>query len=169
MNGRATVDQRRWYVVQTRPRQVRRAEENLRNQGYTIYIPEWGVEKIYRNKRVKRSEPLFPNYIFIRLQVGADDWSPIRSTRGVQRLVAFGSEPVPVADGVIEQIRKRVGDAQQKSALSHGDRVEITNGAFRGLEAVFDSFDGDERVVLLLRILEQQVRTTSPLSHIKRC
>ena len=168
MDSSEIADSGHWFVVQTRPRQVRRAELNLRNQGYTTYLPVWRVERIYRSKRVASTEPLFPNYLFIRLDHRRDHWRPIRSTRGVSRLVSFGADPVPVADQVIEEIRERTNKVKGMSALSKGDSVEITKGPFHGLDAVFQSFDSDERAILFLRILEKQVATTLPLSHIKR-
>ena len=35
----------------------------------------------------KAGEPLFPGYLFIRLDSTHDNWYPIRSTRGVNRVV----------------------------------------------------------------------------------
>lgn len=157
----------RWYVVQARSRQAARADANLRRQGFTTYLPRWRVEKVYRSKRVQRVEPLLPSYLFIHLCPNVDDWRPIRSTRGVLRLVSFGGEPAPVDDEVVDEIRQRVGDASVRPALASGERVEITQGAFRGLEAIFHAFDGEERAILFLNMLEQQVRATLPLDSIR--
>lgn len=167
MSGEAHAGTR-WYVVQTRPRQEQRAELNLRNQHYATYAPCWRVEKVYRSKRVERSEPLFPGYLFVRLHPSVDDFRPIRSTRGVLRLVGFGGEPTPIEDTVIECIRQRVGGGTGPAALAAGERVEILSGPFRGLEAVFHSFDGQERAVLLLNMMQQQVRALQPLGNIRR-
>lgn len=168
IGDREVNDAPRWYVAQTRARQAVRAELNLRNQGFVTYLPRWRVEKIYNSKRVERIEPLLPNYIFIRLQRWNDDWHRIRSTRGVLRLVSFGTEPAPVADAVIAEIRHRTGAVDPQPALEPGERVVVTDGCFRDLEAVFHAFDGAERVVLFLRMLQQEVRVTLPLASIRR-
>lgn len=165
---RASQEGGLWYVVQSRPRQEQRAEANLRNQHFETYAPFWCVEKVYRSKRVERKEALFPGYLFVRLCPSVDDFRPIRSTRGVLRLVSFGHEPMPIDDAVVERIRQRVGDSDARPAIEVGERVEILNGPFRGLEAIFQSFDGDERVVLLLELMQQQVRSTQPLANIRR-
>lgn len=158
----------RWYVIQSRSRQAQRAEQHLRNQAYETFLPRTCVEKIYRSKRVVREEPLLPNYLFIRLRHWVDDWRPIRSTRGVLRLVGFGGEPAPVADEVVEEIRARGGEAlAARPALEPGQRVSVAGGPFRGLDAVFHSFDGNERVVLFLGLLQQQVRMTVPLAGVR--
>lgn len=167
--GRHAQGARRWYVVQTRPRQEQRAELNLRNQDYVTYEPCWPVERLHRGRRVDRSEPLFPGYLFVRLRPSVDNFRPIFSTRGVLRLVSFGNEPTPIEDTVIECIRQRVGSSETPaSALAAGEPVEILGGPFRGLEAVFQSFDGRERAVLLLNMMQQEVRAVQPLANIRR-
>lgn len=97
----------RWYVIQTKPRQEWRALEHLRRQGYTCYLPALKVENLRPGDRVEQERPLFPQYLFIRLDEIASNWYPICSTRGVSRMVRFNGEGVPVADRIIEQIRRR--------------------------------------------------------------
>jgi transcriptional antiterminator RfaH len=162
-------DAARWYVIQARPRQVARAELNLRNQHFTTYLPRWRVEKLRNGSRVECVEPLFPNYLFISLSRHDENWHKVRSTRGVARLLRFGDDPASVPEAVVAEIRCRAGgNAPQRPVLSAGDRVMIEKGCFHGLEAVFHSFDGAERAVLFLRMLEQQVRATLPLASLRR-
>lgn len=168
--GMSPVDEggARWYLVQSRPRQEKRAELNLRNQNYRTYAPSWCVERVYRSKRVERTEALFPGYLFVQLRRLVDDFRPIASTRGVLRLVSFGEEPLPVDETVIELIRRRVGDNKVRAAFETGEGVEILEGPYRGLEAIFHSFDGRERGVLLLSFMQQQVKASLPLADIRR-
>lgn len=168
VGGSQMSDPPRWYVVQTRARQALRAEFNLRNQDFDVYLPRWRVEKIYQSKRVERIEPLFPNYLFVLLRRWNDNWHRIRSTRGILRLVSFGEEPLPVADTVIAEIRRRAEAVDPRPALTPGERVVVVDGCFRDLEAVFHAFDGAERVVLFLRMLQQEVRVTLPVASIRR-
>ena len=48
-----------WYLVKTKPRQEKRAKQNLANQGYVPFLP---MAKI-KNRVVV----LFPDYLFIQL------------------------------------------------------------------------------------------------------
>lgn len=157
-----------WFLIQTRNHQGLRAEHNLRNQGYTTYQPLIEVERMRAGCRVRQSEPLFPNYLFIHLQRWVDNWHPIRSTRGVARLVTFADQPVPVADEIIDQIHQQLERLGTRVLLCPGDKVEITEGCFRGHEAIFSHFDGRERVVLFLNFLHQQTELVLPLRTIKR-
>ena len=157
----------RWYLIQTKPRQGQRAETNLQNQGYTVYYPQIAVERVRKGQRVILPEPLFPNYIFIHLCRWSDNWHPLRSTRGVSRLVGFGTEPAVVPDEVISDIHARLEQVEPQALLRSGDRVRITSGCFRGFDAIFQTYDGESRVILLLEFLHKQTKLTASLADIE--
>lgn len=161
-----------WYLVQTKPRQEDKAAENLQNQGFAVYSPKMQVSKLRNGREFSKQEPLFPNYIFILLRPGVDNWSPIRSTRGVLRMVVFGGKPRPVPNQIIATIQQKMEqkkDAADK-ALEEGDAVLITTGDDDAvdLEAVFSRYDGDERVIVLLNILQSTREVKVSMSHIKK-
>ena len=78
----ASTPQPRWYVVQCKAREDRRALEHLERQGFGCYRPTLAVEKRRLGRKVERQEPLFPRYLFIRLSEIDSNWYPIRSTEG---------------------------------------------------------------------------------------
>jgi hypothetical protein len=81
-----------WYLVHTKPRQEEIALANLERQGYECYLPQMRIERVRRRKAEVTTEPMFPRYLFIRLDSSdqGKSWSPIRSTLGVSQLVHFG-------------------------------------------------------------------------------
>ncbi|NVK42629.1 MAG: transcription/translation regulatory transformer protein RfaH [Oceanospirillaceae bacterium] len=160
--------QRAWYLLQTKPRQEERARENLENQGYDCFAPKLSAERIRRGKRQTVVEPMFPGYLFIYLDQVADNWRPIRSTRGVSRLVTFNDMPLPIDSNIIEELRQRVAGQEPESELKTGDTVHICQGAFADLDAIFECYDGTERVVLLLNLLHRTQRLSMPLNNIRR-
>ena len=141
-----------WYLVKTKPRQENVAIKNLENQEYCIYCP---IVKI-NNKHVV----LFPGYIFIYLDKKTDNWSPIRSTKGVVNFVRFGLNFAKVPDNVIEFIKANKLISLEKlknlDKFKPGDKVQITDGVFKNCVAIFKSFKSDERVILLINLLGQQ-------------
>lgn len=155
-----------WYLVQCKPRQDERAEENLGRQGYEYFRPLCRRERLVRGALQVQSESLFPGYLFIQLAADAN-WAPLRSTRGVSRLVGFGGMPMPIADELIAELQRRVQLAPQP-ALQPGDRVCITSGSFAELDAIFLAMDGEERVVLLMSLLHRKHRLSMPLANIRK-
>lgn len=158
-----------WYLLQCKPRQNFRAEENLCNQGFICFQPVVEVERLQSGKRRIITEPLFPGYLFIRLDCINDNWSPIRSTRGVSRLVGFTGLPLSVPDDVVETLRQRLVEQPRIAPpLLPGDKVIIKDGAFAAIEAIFKAFDGDERVVILLDLMNRQQQLVVPVSSIEK-
>ena len=152
----------RWYLIQTKPRQESRAEDNLRRQHFECYRPV----KPNAAGNGKADEALFPGYLFIRLDRKLDNWYPIRSTRGVARVVAFGSEPTPVRDELIEQLRQRLAAPSQKPQFEPGEKVQLHSGSFNELEAIFVSADGEKRSVILLNLLQREQKVRVPTRYL---
>ena len=95
-----------WYAVHARPRQEAVAELNLERQGYHTYLPKIRLRKRRRDKWTKVVEPLFPRYLFIRVDPNRQSLAPVRSTLGVAGLVRFGQLLRPVPDGVIAYLKQ---------------------------------------------------------------
>jgi len=158
-----------WYLVQCRARQDERALEHLERQGFECYRPLYEVERIRGGRKELASVAIFPGYIFIRLDRIRDNWLPIRSTRGVIQIVRFHEYPLPVADGIIEQLRQRIEMGWPREAyLQSGERVIVTEGSFAGIEAIFQSDDGGRRVILLLNILHSDQRLSFPIGSVRK-
>jgi transcriptional antiterminator RfaH len=160
-----------WYAVHTKPRQESLAEENLQRQNFTTYFPKIKQARRRRGKWSDVIEPLFPRYLFIRLEVGKTNVSSIRSTRGVTGLVRFGNKLVPVPnpfiDALIETADEQTGiHIPNRPVLEKGDRITVTNGPFADLEGIFHATTGKERVTILLNILGQAQKVTLPKNHI---
>lgn len=158
---------RRWYLVQCKPRECFRALEHLKNQSFEAFLPTLSREVLRRGKRETVLEPLFPHYLFVRLSDVADNWAPLRSTRGVARVVRFGELPLQVPDVIVEALQQPVPDVP-KTLFEVGDKVHIMEGALAGLDAIFAATDGDERVVLLIKLLHQEHLVKVPLSQVCR-
>ncbi len=105
-------------------------------------------------------EPLFPRYLFIELgrSLESMSWSPIRSTTGVSRLVTFGQSPARVSEAIVDELRAHEQFAQTRQAFTPGDTLLIERGPFKGLEAVFQMLDGEQRVMVLLDLMGKPVR-----------
>ncbi len=147
-----------WYLVHTKPRQEQRARENLERQGYPCYLPLMPAERLRQGRLEVAQVPLFPRYLFIRLDSGQGGagWGPIRSTLGVTRLVAFGGTPARVPQGLIDVLQAREAP-EAHPYFAPGERVRVASGPFAGLEAVYQMSDGTERVQVLIEFMTRPV------------
>ncbi|MDP9199151.1 MAG: transcriptional activator RfaH, partial [Pseudomonadota bacterium] len=95
----------RWYLVRTKPNAEATACANLDRQGYETYFPRVDQPTPCRGRWRKRVVPLFPGYLFLRLDEGRQPLAPVRSTLGVACVVQFGASYAVVPDEVIHELR----------------------------------------------------------------
>jgi len=158
-----------WFLLQTKSRQESRAVENLERQGVDSFCPMVRVEKVSRGHRIVKQEVLFPGYLFVNFNQASVSATTVRSTRGVSHFVNCGGSPVMVPETLIEQLQQRTDPATTElvSELPQsGDYLEVIEGPFKGLNAVFSQIDGDQRAVVLINILNQQVKALLPFSSL---
>lgn len=142
-----------WYVIHTKPRQEQRALENLQRQGFEAWLPMIALEKVRRSRLTQVTEPMFSRYLFIRLDTTQTNWSPIRSTLGVSKLVSFGNVPAAVPDALIDMLRE--SPAHPQRLMNPGDEVQLVEGPLRGLRGIYQQHDGEARAMVLIELLSQ--------------
>ena len=159
-----------WRLIYTKPRQEMEAQRQLERQGYTTYLPILCRHERRDGKQQEVQIPLFPRYLFIHLTAGIDDWGPIRSTRGVSKLVKFGAEAISVPDELIAELRARAADDgyhhEEQLKLKHGECVQISDGPFSGYEAIFQASRGEDRVLVLLDVIGRTTKVEVASSSI---
>ncbi|GAA3551204.1 transcription/translation regulatory transformer protein RfaH [Zobellella aerophila] len=154
----------KWYLAHCRPREEERAQQNLNNQGVEAYYPHVEIEKLVRGKRVQRIEALFPGYIFLRTDLEITSSATIGSTRGIRTLVRFGTYPCEVPGQLVYELMARADSDELRGVMSTlpktGDKVVISQGPFRGLEAIYQEPDGEQRAILLLTLLHKETKAS---------
>lgn len=145
-----------WYALQHKPAQGDRALDNLQNQGITCFYPKIHVEKIKAGKRSKKLEALFPGYLFVHLEQTDPMWAKLRSTRGVLRVVGFAGKPAAIGDEVIQHIEDSLHAVADVGGIKPGQPVELSDGPFQGIDAIFKAYDGEERAIVLIQFMQKQ-------------
>ena len=152
-----------WVVLRTQVRHERLAAGAVDARGVDSYVP------LIRQKRPSDVlQPLFPGYLFARIDTATDDLLRIRSAPGVSYILPLGGAPTVIPDMVIDVIRSRLADcpeALRAPELRRGERVQMISGPFRWMDAVFDrrlSAGGRVRILLELahRTLQLNVEET---------
>lgn len=156
-----------WYALQHKPAQGDRALAHLQNQDIACFYPKITVEKIKAGKRTKKLEPLFPGYLFVNLEQTDPMWAKLRSTRGVIRVVSFANKPASIPDDVIQHIKDSLHTVAEQGGIKAGQTIELDDGPFKGISAIFQAYDGEERAIVLIRFMQKQQRVRVPVSVIK--
>ena len=152
-----------WYVLKTRVNGETKAAENLRRQGYEIYLPRYLKRRRHARRIDFVAKPLFPRYMFVTIDMATQRWRSIQSTLGVSHLVTNGNEPAVVPGGVVSALKVRE-DAKGFVKLdavvmfARGDKVRVLGGAFMDNVGLFDGMTDHDRVAILLDVLGRKAR-----------
>lgn len=154
---------KRWYAVQTKPRQETVAQANLQRQAFEVYLPLLTVSRRRRGRWTEVVECLFPRYLFTRIDTAIESVSVIRSTRGVTDLVRFGEQLLHLDEGIVKELkdRERASGGLHRPGggrFHRGDRVRAVHGAFTDVEGIFLAEKGQDRVVILMHLLNRDTR-----------
>jgi transcriptional antiterminator NusG len=147
---------RLWFVVQTKPGNEHRVETNLFNQEIGVFLPLLETSQYSNGKMVQKIKPLFPNYLFAKLDINLHYYK-VKWTRGVNKILGNGDGPISISGKVVETIKERTGKdnlVKLEEEWKEGDQVRINSGPFKDLVGVFQKKMSDNgRVRILLNLI----------------
>jgi transcription elongation factor/antiterminator RfaH len=163
----AEMELRRWYVIYSKPHKEEFAEFHLRLKGLEVFFPRLLTPESLRSRR--RIVPLFPNYLFVRIQISREyhyvHWSP-----GVKRIVGFNGNPTPLDEEIMDFLMQQAnseGIITARSNLRAGQEVQISGGPFDGLVGIIQEPPGVKgRVKVLLNLLNREVKAEVPVRFV---
>jgi transcriptional antiterminator RfaH len=150
-----------WIVVNTQPHREQIALENLARQAFNTYCPMMRTRVRHARRAQEVLRPLFPGYLFVRVNSDLQRWRPILSTYGVRTLVCCGDCPSFLDGGFVEALQAReMGGAivRPASPYAPGQRVKMAGGAFDGLIATILEMDEKDRLVVLMDLLNRPTK-----------
>lgn len=158
-----------WFAVFSLPNQEARAERELANQSFDIFLPR--RQRTIRHARRTKSvmAPLFPRYLFVKLDLSRARWRSIDSTCGVAHIVRFGELPAPVPQGVVEALIATSdgrGVIHLDDLLRPGQTVRLVAGPFAEQLGSLHRLDGAESVRILLDIMGRCVEVRTQRSNV---
>ena len=146
-------------MINTNPRCEDLVYQLLTKESFEVFLPKIPKRSSKRAKSASKRalEPLFPGYIFVKLDLIAYGWVKIKYLQGVRKLLCFGGSPVPVSEEIIVSIEQKIktgGYPKKSLLLKAGDKVRFAKGPFEGLEGIFTGeVSGKERVKVLLEAI----------------
>jgi transcriptional antiterminator RfaH len=152
---------RTWVVVNTHPAKEMLAIENLRRQKFETYCPLMRKRIRHARREHEALRPLFPSYVFAKLDPKMNRWRSIASTFGVKQLIAFGDRPGLLHSDFIESLKAREVEGvivRPREPYQVGQKVLLTGGAFEGISATIIELNENDRVVVLMEILSRSVK-----------
>ena len=161
---------KQWYALHSKPRRELSAAMLLQEAGIEVYAPQISVQK--RLDKSFTTEPLFPGYIFGRLNPQVGEIRLVEYTRGILYVVGYGGKPCPVPDNLIISIKESLNRRCEQEITPDyhpGDRLIITTGPMQDVAAIFDChLSASGRVRILIQVLQRLYRVEVNIKQLRR-
>ena len=159
-----------WYVLRSMPRCERGAVKALEREGFEVLFPKVQTP---RPQGGYNNAPLFPGYLFIRLDWDDPNSPSVRRLPGVLGWVRFDGVVPHVPDAVISNLALSVESMNYEGGLwtrfHPGDKVLVVSGKMESLAEVLEEPSSPEsRVRVLLEFMSRQVPAQVPWRNLRR-
>ena len=144
---------RTWIALTTKRDEEFRASENLCRQDLENFLPHREVTVRHARKLLTKKRPLFPGYIFVRLDLLDDDIRALKSTRGIRGIVcSTDATPAVLKEESMTELMgscDETGGLLPPNQLKSGDRVKVSSGPLYEMVATVEKLASGDRVWLL--------------------
>ena len=160
---------KKWYAVYTKSRNEKKVNELLAEKGIESYLPLQKTLKQWSDRKKFVEEPLFRSYIFVRIDY--KHHIDVLQTQGVVTFVKFAGKPEPVPDKQIEAVKMLLAENYDfevtNENLKIGDKVEVTQGAMKGLQGELVEYRGKKKVVIRIDTIGQNLLVDIPAAYVR--
>ena len=150
-----------WFAVQTKVKYEWVALDSLIAKGYECLLPSYRCKKRWANKVVENTFPLFPSYLFCRIDLKCSAvMGRVISTPGIRRIVSFGGKPVSVSPHEIEALQKLDCGTLPREPWDYipiGTRVRIDSGPLSGVQGIKLPNSNNCKVLFSVSLLQRSV------------
>ena len=153
---RCLENQSPWFAIQVKCRLEKTVALMLRYKGYEEFLPTYRSRKRISDQEHDIELPLFPGYLFCRLNAGATGL--VVTTPGVIKIVGNGRTPIPVEAPEIEALQlvtTSCAMARPCSFLDSGQPIRVISGPLAGLSGVLQEGHNTRRVIVSINLLKR--------------
>ena len=161
-----------WYALYTKPRNEKKAAEELQLKGYEVYLPLISTIRQWSDRKKKVQIPLFNSYLFIHTEF-EKNYTDVLSVNGVLKFVRIGKEIATIRDEQIQYIKTFLTHEAQlevvsNTAFSLGDSITISEGPFKGITGRLAEYRKANYFAVEIEQLGANLMVTLPAAYISK-
>lgn len=120
----------------TKPKKEELVSFYLQRENIITFFPRIRERTQRGGRIVSVLNPLFPRYLFVKVDLTLHIFNKIRWMNGVKQILGNGDSPTPINDEIIEFLREQTsneGIIRQYVRFKEGDKVRIKYGPLKDL------------------------------------
>jgi transcription antitermination factor NusG len=160
----------KWYALYTRPRAEKLVYQRLVEEGIETFLPLQKTYRMWSDRKKLVEKPLLTSYIFVKTI--KHNFPKVYKTNGVVKFVSFEGHPVSIPQNQIDNLRLLINsDAEieiSSENFAKGDNVEVTSGSLIGLTGELIKIGNQNRVVVRIDRLDQNLILKIPKAFLRK-
>ncbi len=143
-----------WVVAHTRPRCEKKVAAFCEKESIFHKLPLYRSPKSYRGKKLVFLKPLFPGYVFLKLDP-AQNYEVLQNRYVANLLIPPDQAEFAAQLGGILLALETEREVRLAPHITEGQRVRLCTGPLSGLEGFVERRDGAIDVILRLDFIAQ--------------
>jgi len=150
-----------WHVCYIKQKSEKIVQKKIEELHIEAFLPLVKHVKLYKTSKKIVFLPLFPGYIFVRIEPGYRH--QITAISEVYRFIKFRDEYAKVANEEIENLQllveniKDYREIQLEAIFQQGKNVEVTDGPFQGMKGKMIKRNGRRRIIIEMDAIKQYI------------
>ncbi len=149
-----------WYAIQTWPQYEKKVATELHRKDIEIFLPLQCSKRKWSDRLALIQAPLFPSYVFVRIDESSNARIRVLRTNGVTGFVGIRGRGVSIPQSEIQSVRLLLGSGiafQHHSRLTVGKRVRIRGGSLDGVEGTLLEKKSDLSLLVSVQIIQRSL------------
>lgn len=164
------INEEKWYALYTRPRAEKLVYQRLVEAGVETFLPLLKTYRTWSDRKKLVEKPLLSSYIFVKTK--NKNFPIVYKINGVVKFVSFEGQPVSIPQNQIDNLRLLINsDAEievSSEKFTAGDNVEVITGALIGLTGELIRIGNQNRVIVRIDRLDQNLILKIPRAFLRK-
>ena len=149
-----------WFAIQTLSRHEKRVLTELQEKRIDAFLPLFSAVRQWSDRQQIVLMPLFPQYLFVRIEQSVESRISVLRTTGVTGFVGMRGIGLAIPDAEIERVQTVLAEGVSCSPhafVNVGQRIRIRGGALDGLEGLLTGVNGDHTLVVSVELIQRSL------------
>jgi len=160
----------KWYAVYTKPRAEKMVRDRLMEANIEVYLPLQKTFRIWSDRKKLIEKPLLSSYVFVK--VCPVTFPKVYQVKGIVKFVTFQGQPASIPENQIDNLRLLINSNAEikisSDKFAKGDNVEVIRGSLVGLTGELIKDGKQNRVLVRIDRLDQNLIVDIPITFLRR-
>ena len=151
--------EKQWYAIYTRSRHEKVVYELLNDKGVETFLPLRVLLSQWKDRKKKIESPLFPGYLFTRINI-LDDFTKVITSKGVVKILGTNGTPISIPINEIDSVKTLLKSGLKYDPypfLKSGMKVQVIRGPLQGIIGKINERLGKYKLLISIELIKRSI------------